>query len=184
MGRVRGMHSEGRRKCCHCKEFFLPDPRNRHHQRYCGEPACRRVSKAASQRKWESQPENRDYYRGPEKAAKVRAWRAAHPGYWKGRQQKSGALPDVLITQTPAVPSEAKRDGDLALPEAWTAQAPLLVGLIAHFTGIALPEDIAVVTNRLVARGQALLGQTQYENRETNPIERTTAPVSGAVFVR
>ena len=35
--RVRGMHPEGRRKCSHCKEFFLPDPRNRYHQRYCGQ---------------------------------------------------------------------------------------------------------------------------------------------------
>jgi uncharacterized membrane protein len=142
------------------------------------------VSKAASQRKWEGRPENRDYYRGPEKAAKVRAWRAAHPGYWKRRREKSDALPDVLIAQAPVGPSETKRDGDGALPDVWTAQAPLLVGLIAHFTGVALPEDIAVVTNRLVARGQALLGRTQYENRETNPIARTTAPVSGAVFVR
>jgi hypothetical protein len=178
------MHPEGRRKCCHCKAFFVPDPRNRHHQRYCGEPACRRVSKAASQRKWEGRPENRDYYRGPEKAAKVRAWRAAHPGYWKRRRKKSDALPDVLITQPPEPPSEAKPDVALALPDVWTAQAPLLVGLIAHFTGVALPEDIAVMTNRLVARGQALLGRTQYENRETNPIAGTTAPVSGAVFVR
>jgi hypothetical protein len=178
------MHPDGRRKCCHCKEFFVPDPRNRHHQRYCGQPACRRVSKAASQRKWESQPENRDYYCGPEKAAKVRAWRAAHPGYWKRRRKKSDALPDVLITQSPERPREAKRDDGSALPDVWTAQAPLLVGLIAHFTGVALPEDIAVVTNRLVARGQALLGRIQYENRETNPIAGTTAPVSGAVFVR
>lgn len=178
------MHPDGRRKCCHCKEFFRPDPRNRHHQRYCGQPACRRVSKAVSQRKWEGQPENRDYYRGSVKVAKVRAWRAAHPGYGKRQRQPSGALPDVLITQTPEPQGKGKPDGGRALPEIWTAQTPLLVGLIAHFTGVTLPEDIAVMTNRFVARGQALLGRTQYENREKNPIEGTAAPLSGAVFVR
>ena len=158
---VRGMHPEGRRKCRHCKAFFQPEPRNRHHQRYCGRAECRRASKGASQRKWERRPENRDYYGGPEKAEKVRAWRAAHPGYWKRARESSVALPDI-----------------------WTKQDPLLVGLIAHFTGVALPEDIAVVANRLVARGQALLGRTNHENRKTDPIDGTTAPMPGAVFVR
>ena len=178
------MYAAGRRKCCQCTELFLPDPRNRYHQRYCARPACRRASKTASQRKWESKPENRDCYRGPERVAKVRAWRAAHPGYWKRRPQMSDALPDVLITQAIEPKEEAEQDGRIALPDVWTAQTPLLVGLIAQLTGVALPEDIAAVTNRLVARGQALLGRTQYENRKTNPLDRTTAPLPGAVFVR
>jgi hypothetical protein len=178
------MHPEGRRKCCQCKEFFLPDARNRYHQRYCGQPVCRRASKAASQRKWEGQPENRDYYCGPEKAAKVRAWRMAHPGYWKRRREKSGALPDVLITQTPEPLGEAKPDDGIALPEVWIAQDPLLVGLIAHFTGIALPEDIAVVANRFVAHGQALMGRSKHENRKTNPLDGPTAPLPGTVLLR
>ena len=158
-GTVRDMLPAGRRSCCHCKDFFLPDPRNRHHQRYCGQPACRRESKAASQHKWENRPENRDYYCGPEKAAKVRAWRAAHPGYWKRRRKQTSALPEVLITQVAAEQGEASQDICIALPDIWQAQTPLLVGLIAQLTGVALPEDIAVVANRFVARGQALLGR-------------------------
>ena len=43
------MKCSARRKCQHCKEFYLPDRRNLHHQRYCAEPACRRQSKAESQ---------------------------------------------------------------------------------------------------------------------------------------
>lgn len=39
------MHPEGRRKCLHCEKFFLPDPRNRHHQRHCGKRECRKASK-------------------------------------------------------------------------------------------------------------------------------------------
>jgi hypothetical protein len=57
------------------------------------------VSKASSQRKWQGQPENRGYYRGPEKVQKVRAWRAAHPGYSKRPRKTTDALPDILITQ-------------------------------------------------------------------------------------
>ena len=76
------MHAKGRCKCLHCGTFFIPDPRNRHHQQYCGEPECRRASKAASQRRWQSRPENADYFRGAENVARVQAWRKAHPGYW------------------------------------------------------------------------------------------------------
>ena len=41
-----------RRKCRHCGQLFRPDPRNLRHQRYCSARACRRASKAASQRRW------------------------------------------------------------------------------------------------------------------------------------
>lgn len=173
------MHSAGRRKCAHCKEFFLPDARNRHHQRYCAQPVCRLASKAASQRRWESRPENHDCYRGPERAQKVRAWRAANPGYWKRRRAQPVALPDVLITQTPGPPRDAVPDDSVALPDLWSVQDPLLVGLIAHFAGVALPEDIALMTNRFVARGQALLGRSPYENPKTSPLSGTRA--TGAV---
>ena len=36
-----------RRKCKCCLKLFRPDPRNRHHQRYCSVPACRAASKSA-----------------------------------------------------------------------------------------------------------------------------------------
>ena len=151
------MHPEGRRKCRHCKAFFIPDPRNRFHQRYCGQLACRRASKAASQRKWESRPENRDYYGGPEKATKVRAWQAANPGYWKERKNQPTVLPEVLSAQTTPVERDPGQDGQAVLPEFWHGQPPILIGFIAQMTGCVLPEDIAVVANRLIARGQALM---------------------------
>jgi hypothetical protein len=70
-----------RSKCANCHQLFRADARNAWHQRYCEEPACRSASKAASQRRWLDKPENRDYFRGPEHVARVRAWREAHPGY-------------------------------------------------------------------------------------------------------
>src|SRR5215475_12633505 len=61
-----------RRKCKCCHKLFRPDPRNRHHQRYCAAPSCRAASKAASQARWLAAPENQDYFRGPVNVARVK----------------------------------------------------------------------------------------------------------------
>lgn len=161
------MHPRGRRKCNHCKEFFIAEARNRHHQRYCPKPACRRASKAASQRRWENRPENCDYNRSAEKAKKVRAWQAANPGYWKKRRKRSTVLPEVLAREGAPQQEVTVQDGEPVLPDLWHGQSPLVVGLIAQMTGYVLPEDIAGVAHQLVVRGQALMGRN-YEDRKTN----------------
>src|SRR4030081_690110 len=69
-----------RHKCKCCLKLFRPDPRNRRHQRYCSATACRAASKAASQARWLSTPENEGYFRGPANVARVQAWRSRHPG--------------------------------------------------------------------------------------------------------
>jgi hypothetical protein len=51
------MAGGNRRKCKCCLKLFRPDPRNRHHQRYCSEAACRAASKAASQARWRAAPD-------------------------------------------------------------------------------------------------------------------------------
>lgn len=157
-GRVDGMHTCGHRKCRHCREFFIPDARNRRRQDYCRQPACRGASKAASRRKWESKPENRDYNCSAEKAAKVRAWQAANPGYWKGRRGRKSVLPDLLIAEVAVKQGVMVQDDVGVLPDLWRVQSPVVIGLIAQLTGSVLPEDIAVMTGRLIARGQALMG--------------------------
>jgi len=45
------MKTSRKKKCCHCRKLFRPDPRNFKKQSYCSEPACRKASKAASQKK-------------------------------------------------------------------------------------------------------------------------------------
>jgi len=154
------MSAPGHRKCRHCSEFFPPDPRNRYHQRYCSKPECRRESNRASQRQWASQPENRDYNRSAEKAAKVRAWQALHPGYWKRRRAPKSVLPELCFAQ--AMEGQADRGKAVrgVLPELLTAQPPVVIGLIAQMTGSVLPEDIAAMTGRLIARGRALMGSS------------------------
>ena len=75
-----------RRKCCNCHQLYDPDARSRYHQKHCARPECRKASKAASQRRWRESDKGRDYFRGPANAHRVKLWRAAHPGYARGRR--------------------------------------------------------------------------------------------------
>jgi hypothetical protein len=68
-------------KCVHCSELFLPDFRNRGRQHHCAKPECRKVARRSSQHRWLAKAENQNYFRGPENCARVREWRARHPGY-------------------------------------------------------------------------------------------------------
>src|ERR1035437_6236941 len=109
------MKPANRRKCPCCKAFFRADARNVRHQKYCAKPDCRKASKAASQRLWLSQPENYDYFRGPENVSRVRAWRDGHPGYGKGRRaKKSAALQDDCHAQV----LESKGDSGVSVSTA------------------------------------------------------------------
>ena len=130
-----------RRKCLHCGELFQPDARNAHHQRYCGEAACRRASKAASQRRWLGLAANREYFRGAANVERVRAWRAEHPGYWRRDEaQTSPALQDVLSAQSVEMDTESAVLARAALQDLFSAQPIVLIGLIANLTGSALQE--------------------------------------------
>lgn len=160
------MHPTGACKCRHCGEFFQPDARNRARQRYCRQGPCRKARKAASQQAWLSKPENRDYFRGPDNVARVQAWRAAHPGYAQRRRgtrravlrARCGALQDRLNAQPAEPPPPPKQDGAVALQDVLSAQPPVVVGLIAHLTGMTLQDDIAAMTRTLHSRGRAVLG--------------------------
>ena len=134
-----------RRKCLNCGRLFRPDPRNVHRQKYCSEPPCRKASKVASQARWLAKPQNRDYFCGPAHTERVRAWRAANPGYGRRRRR---ALQDRSSTQ---VTDSAGKTGFLterALQEDCRAQGLVLTGLIATLTGTALQEDIARTRRR------------------------------------
>jgi hypothetical protein len=150
-----------KRKCKHCQTFFDPDPRNVGRQHYCAQPPCRRASKAASQRRWLRKPDNRDYFRGSAHVERVRQWRQAHPGYWRRETRKPEEPPDAL--QEPLLPQHLAPQevvGTLAQPalqDSFFMQPAVLVGLIAHFTGLSLQEDIAVTARRLQQLGHDIL---------------------------
>jgi hypothetical protein len=148
-------------KCLNCGDLFLPDHRNRGRQKYCRKPGCRKASKAASQKRWLSKPENQNYFRGTDSVQRVQRWRQDHPGYWR-RKQRSGtnALQDPLMAQ----PSENKPDiaksPKTALQDLLIEQPFVLIGLISNFTGTALQDDIAMTVDRLQQLGRDIVSAT------------------------
>ena len=154
-----------RRKCKCCHKLFRPDPRNRHHQRYCAAPSCRAASKAASQARWLAAPENRDYFRGPVNVARVRAWRSRNPGYWRKRRRARVALQELSLVQDVDFTNKKVIFAGLPLQEVLSAQPAVLIGLIAHITGSPLQEEILRTTDRLLQLGQDILATSAGSER-------------------
>ena len=169
------MNSPSSCKCLHCREFFVPCPKNRRTQRYCSKPECRQASKAAARARWLQQPQNRSYFRGPENVERVRRWRERHPGYWR---KKAGKRPPALQDLAPSEvsPAEPLTDnpaglaqgplsasapsgplGGGALQDLADLQVPLLVGVVSLLLGDALQDRFAEVARQLVDRGKRVL---------------------------
>jgi hypothetical protein len=146
-----------RRKCKCCHTLFRPDQRNRARQHYCSAPACRAASKAASQARWLSKPENQDYFRGAENVARVKAWRSRHPGYWRKGRRADSALQDASTAQTIDLTPETDEVARTPLQDVLSAQPAVLIGLIAHLTGTPLQDDIVRTAGRLLRLGQDIL---------------------------
>ena len=153
-----------RRKCKCCRKLFHPDPRNLRHQRYCSEPSCRAARKAASQARWLAQPENHDYFRGAVHLARIQAWRARHPGYWRKTPRCRNALKDVSATQAVGSVRKAVTSVRSPLQDLLTAQPAVLIGLIAHLAGTPLQDDIVRAIDRLLRLGQDILAASEVES--------------------
>ena len=147
-----------RRKCRNCGQLYDPDPRNRWHQSYCSQPACRQASKVASQRRWRVSPKGLDYFRGSANLLRVQAWRKAHPGYWRRQRQTPRALQDHCLPQSLVPPADKPSLNPRALQDVILTQGLTLLGLVAHLTGGALQENIASTTRRLILLGQQIQG--------------------------
>jgi hypothetical protein len=147
-----------RKKCCNCKELFIPDPRNAKRQKYCHKPECRKASKAASQKRWLAKPENQGYFSGPENVKRVQLWREANPGYWRGKgKNNKDALKDPLKPQPIENNSDKVEFARDALQDSLITQPAVLIGLIAHFTDFALQDNIAKTFRHLQQLGQDIL---------------------------
>lgn len=167
------MRSASSRKCCHCREHFVPSPNNRQSQRYCSKPLCRKASKAAAQAKWVNKAENRHYFRGAENVERVRQWRKRHPGYWRrkaGARTAGSALqdlapsevvgPEAVAVQEQALSTGAElvpRQGELALQDLASCQVPLLAGVVSLLIGDGLQDRFAHFARELVDRGKRVL---------------------------
>ena len=169
-------------KCLHCRELFVADFRNRARQRHCGKPPCRKAAKALSQRLWLAKEDNQNYFRGPENSARVREWRASHPGYW--RKKKPGgcdALQESCSAQDPPDQEATPAAPPDPLQELSLMQPAVLVGLISTISGCALQDDIVRLARSFIARGQDILGMrpgalfVPSHEREAHPLPRTAA---------
>jgi hypothetical protein len=153
-------HKVTRRKCRCCKQYFIPDYRNDTRQKFCTAPPCRQASKAASQRRWLRKGENRDCFGSSNRLEKVRAWRKAHPGYWRKRKPRSeGTQAPEPKPLKPEQGSCNVRGSDLGtLQDLCLIEHPAFVGLISMVTGSTLQEDIEATGRNLLIRGRNILG--------------------------
>lgn len=149
-----------KKKCCHCRKLFLPDARNAGRQEYCKEPECRKASKAASQKKWLSKPENRNYFQGHENVLRVQAWRKLNPGYWKKKPKSADALQEPLTAQASENNADTAKTAKRALQDSIIMQPAVLIGLIANFTGLALQDDIEKTILHMQQLGQDILNHS------------------------
>jgi hypothetical protein len=130
-----GFCRSAKRKCFCCGDFFAPDHRNVRHQRYCSKPACRKESKAQSQRRWQQSPENQNYFRGPENRQRVKDWRKANPGYWRKKKSSTQApLQDFFQAQVAHNEEVIPRVASDALQDLFSMQPAVVVGLISMMT--------------------------------------------------
>ena len=164
-----------RKKCRNCKDLFIPDPRNAKRQKYCSKPQCRKASKAASQQRWLQKPENQNHFRGAENVILVQQWREVNPGYWRKKKNNKDALQDRLISQPTENNDDSVKFAHDALQDFLIAQPPVLLGLIAHFTGTALQDSIAMTFQRLQKLGLDIANNStrskggHYGSQDSNP---------------
>jgi hypothetical protein len=152
------MKRSAKRKCLHCAEFYLPDRRNLHQQRYCSKPLCRKQSKAVSQRRWLQKPENENHFRGPENSQRVTEWRSRNPGYWRnGKLAAKRPLQDLCSGQVAHNEEVTEKTSTYTLQDLLLTEAALIVGLISMMTGDALQDDIALTILGLRRKGQDIL---------------------------
>ena len=150
-------------KCLCCKDLFSPAPARSTVQKFCSKPACRKASKAHSQRKWSRK--NPGYFSGPEHVERVQRWREDHPGSSRGKGKSWGedALQDIAPCQSAGNEVVANIDppgscsGAGALQDIASAQPVLILGLMAALMGDALQDNLQSLTRTLIEKGRRVL---------------------------
>lgn len=188
------MPRAGQRKCRHCNKLYTPDHRNRFHQNFCSDPACKKASKTESQRRWRRSPKGRDYFKGQTQAQRVKQWRLKKPGYWKTHTRKprkpSVALQDLSISQTisnQGVDANGTGMSSLgALQALLFAQDDVLNGLILKLIGPVpdgtLQDHIDFYRHALILSARQVRGQgTHHADHQTPALAPTATPTADSV---
>jgi hypothetical protein len=146
--------------------LFIPEYRSAGRQRYCVRPACRKVSRRESQRRWLLKTGNAAYHTGDTPADRVKAWRAAHPGYWRRRATATNRAVQSRLELGSLLAPFALPDTCVALQDSWNSQVTALVGLIAWVRGTALQNVIADDLRDIMFAGRAILNELRADAKK------------------
>jgi len=139
---VMKRHRQRKQKCKNCREYFYPDHRVVKRQKFCSKATCRIASKRESQRRWLSQPNNRDYFRGSTNVQRVQRWRKAHPRYWRrSRAKGENALQDQTPTQPTDFKGETKHMKENVLQDSILLQHADLIRLFSRLDPISVTRS-------------------------------------------
>ena len=146
--------------------MFIPDYRSAGRQRYCVRPACRKVSRRESQRRWLLKTDNDAYHAGDTPADRVKAWRATHPGYWRRRATATERTTQSRIELGSLLAPFALPDTCPPLQESWNPHVTALLGLIAWVRGTALQNVIADDLRDIMFAGHAILNELRADPKK------------------
>lgn len=146
------------KNCCICHKPFVPNKFSGKRQEVCSREGCRREAKKQRQARWVAR--NPDYFRGPENVDRVRQWRCKKA---LEKAQKAHAPPDA---QEPAdAPSSPKAEScnkpgpqKGALQDSAPPAEPVIMGLLALFSGAVLQDEVHNIYHQCFRRGSELLG--------------------------
>lgn len=93
---MKDHHHKPTRRCAHCSQIFVVNPRLGRRHRFCSKPACTRASRVCAQKKWLRKNGGKGYFTGKEVRSKnldrVRKWRVRNPRYWDGNDREESGL--------------------------------------------------------------------------------------------
>jgi len=144
-----------KRKCLNCGKMFIPDPRSKGRQRYCGEKECRKASHRASSRK---------YYRKKRKdpawmaaqSQRVRNWQKENPRKAKRKKFKKSCKKNECLRDSERGAKRSERDD---LRDDFIFYNTCLKGVIAQLTE-AEPDNIVSRMNFYYDRGKELVSSS------------------------
>lgn len=141
------------RRCAHCGQPFIVNPRVGKRHRFCTKPACAEVSHYVANKRWLRRNGGKAFHRGDEAIKRVHNWRETHPRYWKRtHQKKRGRHTAFKITKALAAALRY-----VALQDTIDTRLALEIGIISRLSGSALQDTIAKEIGRLTIRGYAIL---------------------------
>lgn len=108
---MKNHHHKSTRRCAHCGQRFLVNPRLGARHRFCSKPVCSRASRICAQKKWLRKNGGKGYFTSedvwPKNRERVRRWRARNPQYRRQRRALIAAL-DRRITVSGALAAKMR----------------------------------------------------------------------------